>query len=152
MSEEMGWLALLIPEEYDGLGLTWIELIILPEQMVYFLLCSPFHSTVCLGVTSLIEAGNEEQKKNFLPKVANGSMQGTLACLEPNGDWTSKGIKSTYKKSNNDFIITGVKKYVPFGHSADKIIVIAREEGSSGTEGITLFMIDSGAENLDVRK
>ena len=152
MSEEMGWLALLIPEEYDGLGLTWVELIILLEQMGYFLLCSPFHSTVCLGVTSLIEAGNEEQKKNFLPKVANGSMQVTLACLEPNGDWTSTGITSTYKKSNNDFIITGVKKYVPFGHSADKIIVIAREEGSSGTEGITLFLIDSGAENLDVRK
>ena len=152
MSEEMGWLALLIPEEYDGLGLTWVELIILLEQMGYFLLCSPFHSTVCLGVTSLIEAGNEKQKKNFLPKVANGSMQVTLACLEPNGDWTSNGITSTYKKSNNDFIITGVKKYVPFGHSADKIIVIAREEGSSGTEGITLFLIDSGAENLDVRK
>ena len=152
MSEEMGWLALLIPEEYDGLGLTWVELIILLEQMGYFLLCSPFHSTVCLGVTSLIEAGNEKQKKNFLPKIANGSMQITLACLEPNGDWTSTGITSTYKKSNNDFIITGVKKYVPFGHSADKIIVIAREEGSSGTEGITLFLIDSGAENLEVRK
>ena len=152
MSEEMGWLALLIPEEYDGLGLTWVELIILLEQMGYFLLCSPFHSTVCLGVTSLIEAGNEKQKKNFLPKIANGSMQITLACLEPNGDWTSTGITSTYKKSNNDFIITGVKKYVPFGHSADKIIVIAREEGSSGNEGITLFLIDSGAENLDVRK
>jgi alkylation response protein AidB-like acyl-CoA dehydrogenase len=51
MSEEMGWLALLIPEKYDGLGLTWIELTALLEKMGYFLLCSPFHSTICLGAT-----------------------------------------------------------------------------------------------------
>ena len=76
ISEEMGWLALLIPEEYDGLGLTWVELIILLEQMGYFLLCSPFHSTVCLGVTSLIEAGNEKLAAaiiHMVQKVKNTS-------------------------------------------------------------------------------
>ena len=48
---DLGWLALLIPEKYDGLGLTWIELVALLEQMGKHLFCSPFHSTICLGVS-----------------------------------------------------------------------------------------------------
>ena len=152
MSEEMGWLALLIPEKYDGLGLTWIELTALLEKMGYFLLCSPFHSTICLGATCLLEFGNEDQKTSFLPKIANGSLQITLACLEPNGDWTPNGIRCTYKKIDNEFIVSGIKKYVPYGHSADKIIVIAREEGSNGAEGVSLFLVDSEEKNLEIKK
>jgi len=152
MSQEMGWLALLIPEEYDGLGLSWVELIALLEQMGYFLLCSPFHSTMCLGVTCLLESGNDHQKTTLLPRIANGSLQITLACLELNGDFGPNGIKSTYKRNSNNFSINGVKKYVPYGHSADKIIVAAREEGSEGTEGITLFLVDSKDKNLDIKK
>jgi alkylation response protein AidB-like acyl-CoA dehydrogenase len=152
MSEEMGWLALLIPEEYDGLGLTWIELTALLEQMGYFLLCSPFHSTICLGATCLLEFGNEDQKTSFLPRIVNGSLQITLACLEQNGDWSPNGITSTYKKIDNEFIVSGIKKYVPYGHSADKIIVIAREEGSNGAEGVSLFLVDSEEKNLEIKK
>ena len=73
MSQEMGWLALLIPEEYDGLGLSWVELIALLEQMGYFLLCSPFHSTMCLGVTCLLESGNDHQKTTLLPRIPTSS-------------------------------------------------------------------------------
>ena len=59
VAKEMGWLGILIPQDYGGLELGWIELIGLLEEMGKHLFCSPFHSTVCLGVTSLL---NQAQK------------------------------------------------------------------------------------------
>jgi alkylation response protein AidB-like acyl-CoA dehydrogenase len=100
----------------------------------------------------VFEIGNEDQKTSFLPRIVNGSLQITLACLEQNGDWSPNGITSTYKKIDNEFIVSGIKKYVPYGHSADKIIVIAREEGSNGAEGVSLFLVDSEEKNLEIKK
>tara|TARA_B110000014_G_scaffold264284_1_gene264639 strand:- start:3632 stop:4771 length:1140 start_codon:yes stop_codon:yes gene_type:complete len=152
ISRDMGWLALLIPEEYEGLGLSWVDLSALLEEMGYFLLCSPFHSTICLGVTCLMNAGNLEQKAHYLPEVAKGNLLLTLACLESGGDWSPEGISSSYIKRDNKYFITGTKKYVPYGHAANKIIVASRVKGSLGPRGITLFLIDSNTKNLDVSK
>ena len=66
LCSEMYWQALHIPEEYGGLGLGYVELAVLLEEMGRRLLCSPFFSTVCLGVNSLLVAGNEEQKKGLV--------------------------------------------------------------------------------------
>ena len=108
IAKEMGWLGILIPEKYGGLELSWIELVALQEEMGRNLFCSPFHSTTCLGSVSILEAGTEEQKSKYLPKVVNGDLLITLACLEDNGDWGPDGINTIYKKVGKDFLINGV--------------------------------------------
>ena len=75
---ELGWPALLVPEEYGGLGLSYVELVALLECTGEALLCAPFFSTVCLVGNALLVAGSEEQKQEHLPAIAEGQLRGAL--------------------------------------------------------------------------
>jgi alkylation response protein AidB-like acyl-CoA dehydrogenase len=89
---ELGWPAVLVPEEYGGLGLTWVELVALLETTGEALLCAPFFSTVCLGGNALLVAGSDAQKQQYLPALAEGQLRSTLAFSEPSGRWDADGI------------------------------------------------------------
>ena len=75
----MYWQAIHIPEAYGGLGLGYVELVAMMEQMGRYLLCSPYFSTVCLGANALLVAGNEEQKSHWLGEICAGQLTATLA-------------------------------------------------------------------------
>ncbi len=147
---ELGWPAVVVPEEYGGLGLTWIELVALLETTGEALLCSPFFSTVCLGGTALLVAGTEEQKREPLPALAEGRLRATLAFSEPAGRWDAAGVQALAMRDGDDFVLTGCKRYVPDGHCADLFVVAARSEGSAGEEGIGLFLVHSDTAGLEV--
>ena len=72
IGSELGWPAVVIPEEYGGLGLSYIELVALMEVMGEAVLCAPFFSSVCLGGNALLVGGTEEQKQEHLPGIAEG--------------------------------------------------------------------------------
>ena len=96
IATELGWPALLVPEEYGGLGLGYIELVALLEITGEYLLCAPLFSTVCLAGNALLVAGTEAQKQEHLPALAEGQIRGTLAFSEPNGRWDAGGIAATH--------------------------------------------------------
>jgi len=79
---ELGWMALIIPEEYEGVGGSLLDLVVMLEEMGRFCLPGPFFSTV-LGCLSIMEAGSEEQLRKFLPKVGTGELVLTMALSEP---------------------------------------------------------------------
>lgn len=79
LCQEMYWPAIHIPEAYGGLGLGFVELAILLEQMGRRLLCSPFFATACLATPALLLAGTEAQKQRWLPAIAEGRVRGTAA-------------------------------------------------------------------------
>jgi alkylation response protein AidB-like acyl-CoA dehydrogenase len=147
---ELGWPAVLVPEEYGGLGLTWVELVALLEVTGEHLLCSPFFSTVCLAGNALLAAGSEAQKQEHLPALAEGQLRGTLAFSEPSGRWDASGIAATARRDGDSYVLTGTKRYVPDGHCADLLVVAARAEGSEGEEGISLFLVPSDTAGLEV--
>ena len=147
---ELGWPALLVPEEYGGLGLTWIELVALLETTGEALLCAPFFSTVCLGGSALLVAGSEAQKQEHLPALAEGQLRATLAFSEASGRWDAEGIETVAAASGGDFVLRGAKRYVPDGHCADLLVVAARAEGSRGEDGVSLFLVPGDAEGLAV--
>src|SRR5512139_1049055 len=70
---ELGWTSIIIPEQYGGAGLTYVELVGLMEEMGAALLCAPFFSTVCLAANALLIGGREEQKQEWLPEIAAGN-------------------------------------------------------------------------------
>jgi alkylation response protein AidB-like acyl-CoA dehydrogenase len=148
---EMGWPAILIPEEYDGLGLTYVELVALLEETGRALLCSPFFSTVCLGVNALLVAASDEQKAAYLPGIAEGEMTATLAFTEANGRWDATGVEAVARRDGNEYVLAGVKKFVPDGHTADLLIVAARDEGTRGEDGIGLFAVPAETEGVERR-
>lgn len=145
---EMYWQALHIPEEYGGLGLGYVELVVMLEQMGRYLLCSPFFSTVCLGANALIIAGTDEQKQKYLSQICEGSLTATLAYTGNNGQWDASAIQATVASQNNDYVLNGTYLYVPDGHTADLLIVAVRNEGSIGEHGISLFAIPANTPGV----
>ena len=145
--DEMFWQAIHIPEEYGGMGLGYVELVAMLEQMGRFLLCSPFYSTVCLGVNSLLVAGTSEQKAEYLPRIVEGATA-TLAYTGSNGRWDAEAVTATYARKGDEYVLNGSWRYVPDGHSAQLLVVAAREEGSSGTSGISLFIVPADSQGI----
>jgi alkylation response protein AidB-like acyl-CoA dehydrogenase len=81
---ELGWPAVIVPEEHGGLGLGQVELMVLMEAMGAALLCAPFFSTVCLAANALLVAGDEAQRKAWLPRIASGELK-TVCCKSQGG-------------------------------------------------------------------
>ncbi len=151
LSEELAWTALTIPEAYGGLGMSYLELHPLMEEMGRALLCSPFFSTICLGANALLLAGSEGQKQRYLPEIAAGTTKPTLAYAEKNNRMDALGVEATYSRSGSGYALRGEKRYVLDGHTAELLVVAARSEGSTGAEGVSLFLVSGDAQGLERR-
>ena len=148
LSEELAWTALTIPEEFGGLGMSYLDLHPLMEEMGRALLCSPFFSTICLGANALLLAGNGVQKERHLPGIATGKTTATLAYAEQNGQMDAAGIEATYSRTAAGCILRGTKSYVLDGHTADLLIVAARAGNSEGAEGVSLFLVPGDTDGV----
>ena len=145
---EMYWPAMHIPEQYGGLGLGYVELVATLEQMGRYLLCSPFLSTVCMGVNTLLVAGSEAQKALYLPQIIEGTTA-TLAYTGAAGRWDAEAVEGVYQREGDHYRVSGSWRFVPDGHSADLVILAAREQGSEGEAGISLFLLPVGAAGVE---
>jgi alkylation response protein AidB-like acyl-CoA dehydrogenase len=143
-----GWQAMAIPEEYGGAGFTFTEQAILMEEMGRALLPAPFLSSVVLGADLILAAGSEEQKQSLLPEIAAGERRVALAHLESGGSWDADGVTLGVQPDGADLVLDGPKAFVIDGHTAHTLIVVAREPGTSGRDGITLVLVDSDAAGV----
>jgi len=144
MAQELGLQGLHIPEEYGGQGFSFVELGIVLEEMGRALLCAPFFATVGVAANAILNAGTDEQKKVLLPGIASGETIATLALGEPGKGWTADDITLEAK----DGVLNGTKTYVIDGTTANLIVVAAREPGTTGTDGISLYTVRGDAEGL----
>jgi len=145
---EMYWHAVHLPEEFGGLGLGYVELVAMLEEMGKQLLCSPFFATVCLGVNSILVAGTDTQKEKYLAQIAADGLTATLAHTGAGRDWNAAAIEATYSLNEQGAVLNGTLCHVPDGHTADLLIVAAREENSSGDAGVALFIVDAKANGI----
>ena len=127
---EMYWQAIHIPEQYGGMGLGYVEVVAMMEQMGRYLLCSPFFSTVCLAGNALLLAGNEEQKAHWLGQLCQGSLTASLAFNGGGSRWDATAVTATWRREADSYVLNGDYRYVIDGHTADLLIVAAREEGA----------------------
>ena len=148
LSEELAWTALTIPEAYGGLGMSYLDLHPLMEEMGRALLCSPFFSTICLGANAILLAGSDAQKQRYLPSIAAGETTATLAYAERNRGNGAGAIEATYARQGQDYVLRGSKHYVLDGHTANLLVVAARSEASKDHQGVSLFLIPSDAPGL----
>jgi len=146
---ELGWMGLVIPEEYEGMGMTFQDLTIVLEEMGRNIAPGPFFCTVLEGAYPIIDAGSEEQKKEFLPKIANGELIFTLALLEADGIYDASDVAVKAAPKGDDFVINGTKLFVEQAINADYMIVVTRtKEGASPEDGITLFIVDAKSPGI----
>ncbi len=141
---ELGWLGLVLPEEYNGMGMGFMDLIILLQEMGRNIVPGPFFSTVVLGSLPILSAGTEEQKKEFLPGMANGKIIFTMAITEPSARYDAAGIETKATAQGDSFVISGTKLFVENAHIADYIICATRTKKSRKPEdGVTLFLVNA---------
>lgn len=135
----LGWTGLLFPEEYGGLGLGMVELIVVLEEMGRVVMPGPFFATVLLGGLPIALAGSPAQKQRYLPALAAGEIKATMAHVESSGRWDAAGIALPAKKSGTTFSLSGTKLFVHDAHNADLLVVPAR----TTKRGVTLFLVDA---------
>ena len=143
---EQGWQGLIIPEAYGGSGMGFMDLIILIEEFGRALVPGPFIPTTVAAI-ALLEAGSEEQKKQWLPRIASGEQIWTLAFTEPSARFDAEGVQLTAKKEGDNYVLNGTKLFVRDSHVADMMVVVART-GGSGEDGISLFIVDAKAPGI----
>ncbi|HEV2561881.1 MAG TPA: acyl-CoA dehydrogenase family protein [Rhizomicrobium sp.] len=144
---EMGWLGTAIPENYGGLGLGYLELCVIAEELGRVLAPVPFSSTVYLFAEAVLAAGSEEQKQKLLPKIAAGELIGTFARAEGPGAVTAKNIRVTFKGGK----LSGKKIAVVDGMDSDYAVVLARGSDEPGERGLTLALVDLKAAGVSRR-
>ena len=137
-----GWMGLMIPEEYGGNGMDFLDLCVLLEEFGRALVPGPFLSTTVLGAVPIMVGGSDRQKKELLPKIASGESIATLAFTEPSARFDTEGVELTAKKDGENYALNGTKLFIPDAHVADKLVVVARTNGK-GEKGITLFVVDA---------
>ena len=143
MADQLGLQSLTIPEEFGGSGFTYVELLVVLEEMGAALLCAPFFSSVALGANALLTSGDDEAKKSYLPGIASGETIATLAITEDNGKWDFGGIECKATKKGDGWVLDGHKMFVIDGHVANLIIVAARTAA-----GVSLFAVQGDAAGL----
>lgn len=148
---DLGWMGLVIPEQYGGMGMTFQDLSIILEEMGKNIAPGPFFCTVLEGAYPILDAGTEEQKREFLPRIAKGELIFTMALLEAQGIYEASDIKTKAVKKNGVFIINGRKLFVEQANNAHYLICVTRtKRGASPEDGITLFIVDAKSPGIEV--
>ena len=148
---EQGWTGLIFPDEHGGMGLGFVDLVVLMEEMGRAVVPGPFFSTVLLGGLAIREAGTDAQKKAWLPKITSGEARATLAWMEPSAELGARGITLQATAKGGGFTLNGTKLFVQDAHTADVIVVAARTaSGQSPQEGISLFLVPKGTPGMSV--
>ncbi len=141
IATELGWASVHIPEAHGGLGLGHVDVAVLLEATGEALLCAPLFSTIALAANAILEIGDELQQKEWLPQIAEGKCTATLALAESAGLWDADGIAATATSEGDGYILNGRKCWVVDGNSSDLVLVAARAPGSTGEEGLSVFML-----------
>ncbi len=141
---DLGWMGLAIAEEHGGVGMGFLELAILLEEMARVRPVGAFFSTVVLGGLPIQALGTEEQKKAFLPAIAAGEAIWTLALAEESASHDAAAIRMKAVADGGPYVLDGVKLFVPDAHAADWMLCVARtSEHSRPERGLTIFIVDA---------
>jgi alkylation response protein AidB-like acyl-CoA dehydrogenase len=140
---QLGLQGLIIPEEFGGSGHTYVELMVVLEEMGRALLCAPYFASVALAANLLLASGDNTAKKDFLPGLADGSATATVALAEASGRWDEDCVTLPAQRSAGTWTLTGEKLYVLDGHTAGLVLVAARTAA-----GVSVFAVEQGAPGL----
>ena len=143
---ELGLLGILVPEEFGGSGLTYDEYVTAIVELAKVDpsvgLSMAAHNSLCTG--HILQFGNEEQKKNWLPKLATGEWIGAWGLTEANTGSDAMRMQCVAKKDGNEWVLNGAKNWITHGISGDVAVVLARTGDLLDSHGITAFVVEKG--------
>lgn len=151
---DLGVMAVPIPEVYGGLGLGQVDLMLGFEQICKKSLsvANAIGVTIGFGVRFINELGTSEQKKEFLPRIAEGTFKTCMALTEPGGGTDILGALRTRAEEKGDrWIINGHKMFITGAHVADSLITVCKtEKDAKPSRSLTSFMVPREAKGVSI--
>jgi alkylation response protein AidB-like acyl-CoA dehydrogenase len=148
---DMGVLGLPFPKQYGGLGGNWLTMTLIQEKLGQkaAMLCSLANRVVGFGGMSLITYGSEEQKQELMPGIINGNLLFALALSEPNAGSDAAALRTSARRTKNNWIINGQKTWISDADAADYMIVACRTGApDSGAKGVSMFLVPRNAPGI----
>jgi alkylation response protein AidB-like acyl-CoA dehydrogenase len=145
---ELDWPALSVPEKFGGLGLGFVELALVAEELGRFVAPGPFLPTVTQFAPMVRETAPDEVAEGFLRPLAEGRLTGALAVAEPAGRWEPAAVTATARRGRSGWILDGTKSWVVGACGVDEIAVVARS-----ADGLGVFVVagrDAALRSLPV--
>jgi alkylation response protein AidB-like acyl-CoA dehydrogenase len=143
---ELGLMGVLVPESYGGSGFGYYEYAAAIEELAKVCgsigLSMAAHNSLCTG--HIMQFGNEEQKKRWLPKLATAEWIGAWGLTEANTGSDALRMKCVAKKEGNEWVLNGAKNWITHGISGDIAVVLARTGELLDSHGITAFVVERG--------
>lgn len=150
----LGFLGVLVPEQYGGAGLGYVEYATVIEEISKVDpsvgLSFAAHNSLCTG--HILYHGSEEQKKKYLPKLATGEWIGAWGLTEPTAGSDAGGTKTTAKRDGDDWILNGSKTFTTHAAVGDVMVLMARTEPGKAHHGISAFIVEKGTPGLSAGK
>ncbi len=143
-----GWLGILIPEQYGGEGGTFTDAGVLFEELGRGPVPGPHLTSAVLSALAILEGGTEEQKRDWLPRIASGEMRLVPAITERDYGWDERDVRLTARVDGDGLRLNGSKAYVFDGETASHYLVAARSEES---EDVGLVVVPAGADGVRAR-
>lgn len=143
---ELGLMGVLVPKEYGGSGFSYTEYVTAITELSKICgsigLSMAAHNSLCTG--HILQFGNEEQKKKYLPKLATAEWIGAWGLTEANTGSDALRMKVTAKQDGDYYILNGAKNWITHGITGDVAVVLARTGELLDSHGITAFVVDRG--------
>lgn len=151
---ELGLMGIPIPEKYGGAEMDFVSYIIAIHEL------SKVSATVgvilsvhtSVGTNPILYFGSEEQKQNYIPKLAKGEYLGAFCLTEPSAGSDASGLKTHAVKNGEEYILNGSKVFITNGGEADVYIVFATMDRQLGSKGITAFIVEKDTPGLVIGK
>ncbi len=146
----MGLLGVIIPPEYGGAGLGYVDYVLAIEELssVEGSLGLTMAAHNSLGTNHIFLAGSEAQKRKYLPLLASGEYLAAWALTEPGSGSDASSARTTAVKKSDRYVLNGTKTFITNGRFADTSVVIAVTDKNKGTHGLSAFIVEKGTSGL----
>ncbi len=147
---KMGLMGVVFPPEYGGAGLGYVDYVIAIEELsrvdgsVGIIVAA--HNSLCSN--HIYVAGNEEQKRKYLPKLASGEFIGCWGLTEPGSGSDAGSARMTAVRRGRNWVLNGTKTFITNGHYADVAVIIAVTDKTTGTHGLSAFVVDKDTKGF----
>jgi alkylation response protein AidB-like acyl-CoA dehydrogenase len=147
---KMGLLGVIFPPEYGGAGMGYVDYMLAIEELSAVdgsigIIVAAHNS---LGTNHIFLAGNEEQKKKYVPKLASGEWLASWGLTEPGSGSDAGGARTTAVRKGDKYVLNGNKTFITNGSYADLAVVIAVTDKSKGTHGLSAFVVEKGTKGF----
>lgn len=151
---KLGLMGVIFPTEYGGAGLGYVEYVIAIQELsrvdgsVGIIVAA--HNSLCTN--HIFVAGNEEQKRKYVPKLASGEFIGAWGLTEPGSGSDAGSARMTATRRGDRWVLNGNKTFITNGHYADVAVVIAVTDKAAHTHGLSAFIVEKGTKGFRAGK